>query len=257
MAADYFISDVHLGIEGPAEEEAKEERLAALLDSMGSDGARLFINGDLFDFWFEYRRVVPGRGLRVLAALHRLALSGVAVHYLTGNHDFALGPYLSEEVGCIIHEEPFAIQADGRRFYLHHGDGLAKKDTGYRVLKKVVRSGWAQALWRLVHPDLGLWLARKVSGTSRQYTTGKDYGTTGYMDRRLEAWAEEGYDVIFLGHTHHAEVRQLTGDALYVNLGTWLGGGAPWARYEEGELLVVHPDGSEQRLPVRGASARI
>ncbi len=256
MAADYFIADVHLGIEDPAAERAKEARLVRLLDEASADAGRLFINGDLFDFWFEYRRAVPARGLRVLAALHRMASSGIEVHYLAGNHDFALGPYLSEEVGCILHDEAFDVEADGRRFFLHHGDGLAKKDTGYRILKKVVRSGWAQALWRLVHPDLGLWLARKVSGTSRNYTSGKDYGTTEYMDRRIEGWVAEGYDIVFLGHTHHPEVREMAGDALYVNLGTWLGGGAPYARYDQGELQVVGPDGQEQRFAVAGASAR-
>ena len=248
MGALYFISDVHLGLESAAEERAKEERLATLIERARTDAEGFYIVGDLFDFWFEYRHVVPAAGLRVLGALHRLSAAGIPLHYLAGNHDFAPGRYLAEEVGCTLHPEPFAFTHEGRRFYLHHGDGLAENDLGYLILRRILRSRFNQALWRLLHPDLGIGLARAVSRKSRDHTGAKDYGS----DRRLQEFLRrrlgEGHQVIVMGHTHTAEVRTLEGGAWYVNLGTWLDGGAPYARYEAGRLEVVRPDGTSQWL---------
>ncbi len=249
MSALYFISDVHLGLESAAEEEAKERRLQELLHRAASDAEALYIVGDLFDFWFEYRQVIPANGLRVLAGLRELVDRGVAVHYLAGNHDFAPGPFLSGQVGCQLHAEPFSFDHEGRRFHLHHGDGLAENDLGYRVLRGVLRSPLSRWLWSWLHPDLGLGLARRVSRASRGYTGAKDYGS----DRRLRAFLDRrtasGDGIILMGHTHQADVQVLDGGAWYVNLGTWLGGGAPYARYEAGRLEVVRPDGSSIMLP--------
>ncbi len=244
VAAIYFICDVHLGLEAHADEASKEARLLDLLEQVGSDGERLYIVGDLFDFWFEYRHAVTSRGLRVLAALRHLANSGVEVHYVAGNHDFALGPYLSEQVGCILYLEPVGIEYEGTRFYLHHGDGLAGRDLGYRILKKVVRSQLAQSLWRWVHPDIGFTISRRVSGTSRRYTEGKDYGSRDRMDHFLAERDREGYNYIIMGHSHMPEDRLLEGGARYLNLGSWLGGGSPYARFEARRLEVIRPDGT-------------
>ncbi len=248
VGALYFISDVHLGLESEAEERAKEERLVALIERARSDAEAFYIVGDLFDFWFEYRHVIPTTGLLVLAALNRLSSGGVPVHYLAGNHDFAPGRFLSEEVGCLLHSEPYAFEHDGRRFYPHHGDGLAENDLGYLILRRFLRSRINQALWRLLHPDLGLGLARAVSRKSREHTGAKDYGSDQRLQGFLQRRSGEGHDVIVMGHTHTAEVRALDSGSWYVNLGTWLDGGAPYARYEAGRLEVVRPDGSSQRL---------
>jgi UDP-2,3-diacylglucosamine hydrolase len=250
VSALYFISDVHLGLEPPADEAAKEARLLDLLDDIAADAERLYIIGDLFDFWFEYRHAVPVHGLRVLARLQTMVEAGTEVHYLAGNHDFALGPFISEEVGCVVHPGPFAFGHDDRRFYLHHGDGLAGRDLGYRILKRVLRSGVSQSLWRLVHPDLGFAAARAVSRASRGHTAEKDYGPGDRMEAALQRLAADGHDVVLMGHTHTPEVRDLAGGTRYVNLGSWLQGGRPWARYAEGTLEVTAPDGSVSVLPV-------
>jgi UDP-2,3-diacylglucosamine hydrolase len=249
VSALYFISDVHLGLESPAEEEAKELRLQELLRRAASDAEAFYIVGDLFDFWFEYRQVIPATGLRALAGLRDLVDRGVAVHYLAGNHDFAPGPFLSRQVGCRLHAEPFTFEHDGRRFHLHHGDGLAENDLGYRVLRRVLRSPIARRLWRWLHPDLGLGLARRLSRASRGYTGAKDYGSNRRLRDFLARCSEAGDGVILMGHTHEPDVQVLAGGAWYVNLGTWLGGGAPYARYEAGRLEVVRPDGSGIVLP--------
>lgn len=244
VAALYFISDVHLGLEAPDVEASKESRLLELLDRVADDGRSLYIVGDLFDFWFEYRRAIPACGIQVLARLKRLADSGVEVHYIAGNHDFALGPYLSDRIGCILHMDPLGTEYEGTRFYLHHGDGLAGRDLGYRVLKKVVRSPISQALWRWVHPDIGLAMARWVSGTSRRYTESKDYGRGELLDRFLADRCAEGYDYIIMGHVHEPEDRRLESGSRYFNLGSWLEGGSPYARFEAGVMEVVRPDGT-------------
>jgi UDP-2,3-diacylglucosamine hydrolase len=244
MAAIYFISDVHLGLESAEEEAAKEVRLLRLLDRVSADGVRLYILGDLFDFWFEYRDAIPGCGTQTLAALKGLTGAGVEVHYLAGNHDFALGPYLSDTIGCILHYDPFDAEYGGNRFYLHHGDGLAGRDLGYRILKKVIRNRLSKWMWRLVHPDIGFALARRFSGASRSYTDEKDYGRGEILDSFLLERAGEGYGYIVMGHAHVAEDRKLEGGCRYINLGSWLGGGAPFARFEDGVMTVIRPDGS-------------
>ena len=251
MAAVYFISDVHLGLESPDEEAAKEARVIEHLRRFAADAERLYILGDLFDFWFEYRHAIPSDGLKVLATLRELANDGVEVHYLAGNHDFALGSYIRDTIGCIVHPGPTEAISGGTRFFLHHGDGLAGNDLGYRVLKRVLRSPVSQALWRLVHPDLGFSLARRLSHASRGYTAGKDYGTGARMEKALRGFAAEGYDFLLMGHTHVAEDRSITDTTTYVNLGTWLGGGSPYARFAEGVLEVLRPDGARKLLEAR------
>lgn len=248
VSALYFISDVHLGTGSPAVEAPKERRLLDLLDRVASDGERLYILGDLFDFWFEYRHAIPTVGLKVLAALQGLAENGVEVHYLAGNHDFAIGSYITDHIGCIPHLDPFELDYEGTRFFLHHGDGLAGKDTGYRILKKVLRSRLAQALWRWVHPDVGFVIARGVSGTSRRYTGNKEYGSRGGYDRFLDGFSREGYDYIIMGHTHEADEQIFENGCVYLNLGSWLDGGAPYARFEGDRMEVVLPDGRITRF---------
>ena len=242
VGALYFISDVHLGAQSPAEEATKEALLLDLLERVGSDGERLYILGDLYDFWFEYRHVVPSVGQRVLAALQGLTSRGIEVHYLAGNHDFAIGPYISDTLGCHIHRKPLDVEWNGTRIHLHHGDGLAGNDMGYRVMTKIIRSRQAMWLWRLLHPGIGFAIADRVSGTSRHYTTGKDFGSGERAWSHIEAIAGRGYDYFIMGHTHVAEERRLESGCTYLNLGSWLGGGAPCARFEEGRMELTWPE---------------
>jgi len=241
VGALYFISDVHLGALPAAEESARESRLLDLLEQVGTDGERLYILGDLFDFWFEYSHVVPTTGLRILNALRDLTAQGIEVHYLAGNHDFAIGSFISDTIGCRIHREPIDVEWNGTRFHLHHGDGLAGKDTAYRLMTRVIRSRAAIWLWRLLPPALGFAIANRVSGTSRHYTTGKNFGSDERTHSQIEALAARGYDYIVMGHSHVAEESRLEGGGTYINLGSWLGGGAPCARFGEGRMELTWP----------------
>lgn len=217
----YFISDVHLGLGRPEEERAKETRLLGFLHSIFPSAERLFIIGDLFDFWFEYTTVIPKGFHRTLAALEEYTASGKPIHYLAGNHDFWMGDFFRNEIGLDLHLKPYEITLDGKRVFLHHGDGLAQRDLGYRLIRPVLRNKWNIKLYRWLHPDLGVPLARGSSRSSRAYTSGKDFGEVNGMVQFAEQKINEGIDIVIMGHQHQPEVRRI-GGGFYVNLGDWI-----------------------------------
>ncbi len=217
----YFISDVHLGLGSREEEKRKEDRLLGFLEAIRPSTERLFIVGDLFDFWFEYRTVIPKGFHRTLAALQEFADHGIPVDYLLGNHDFWVDDYFRTELGMVVHAKPYETVLDGKRIFLHHGDGLAKNDLGYRLLKPVLRNRLSILAYRWLHPDLGVRLARGSSRTSRAYTSQKDYGADEGMMEFARGAIRRGADVVVMGHRHKPALVPLEG-GLYVNLGDWI-----------------------------------
>lgn len=221
MSKVYFISDAHLGLGTKDEERAKEDRLIVFLGSIRKDATQLFILGDLFDAWIEYRTVIPKGFHRILTSLHELVRSGVAVHYLVGNHDFWIRNYFSEELGMRTYHMPFDVLIDGKKVFVHHGDGLAKKDSGYRILKKVINNRFSIWLYSWVHPDVGIALARSSSRKSRGYTSTKEYGKEDGMMEFSRRKIEEGFDIVVMGHRHEPVCKEF-GRGQYVNLGDWI-----------------------------------
>ncbi len=219
--ATYFISDIHLGLGSREEEKAKEDTLLEFLGSILPGTECLFIGGDLFDFWFEYSTVIPKGYHRTLAALQGFTEKGIPVHYLAGNHDFWMGDYFSTELGMVLHPDPFEIVAQGKRVYLHHGDGLARHDLGYRMIKPVLRNRWNIRLYRWLHPDIGVPLARRSSRTSREYTSNKDYGEEEGMIEFARERIREGIDIVIMGHRHVPHIESVD-RGTYVNLGDWI-----------------------------------
>ena len=132
----FFISDIHLGLLTPQKEKEREGELIDFLNFCQSNCTHLFILGDLFDYWFEYKRVIQKDFFRTLTALHDLVESGVEVHYFIGNHDFLHKNFFKDRVGVNLHPDPVEFSIAGKKFYLGHGDGLVSNDTGYRILKK-------------------------------------------------------------------------------------------------------------------------
>lgn len=220
MAA-YFISDAHLGLGSREQERAKENRLLAFLRGIFPTAEMLFIVGDLFDFWFEYRTVIPKGFHRTLAMLQEFTDAGKPIHYLAGNHDFWMNNFFSDELGVTVHSDPFEITMQGKRIYLHHGDGLANNDLGYRLIKPILRNRFNIWLYRWLHPDIGVRLARRSSRSSRAYTSTKNYGEEEGMIREAEKKIREGYDVVIMGHRHKPSVRSI-GQGVYINLGDWI-----------------------------------
>jgi UDP-2,3-diacylglucosamine hydrolase len=195
-----FISDAHLG-SGPDSDE-RCRTLAEFLASRRNALTHLYILGDLFDFWFEYRYAIPKGGFPILRALAELVGHGVPVDYLGGNHDFWCGSYLEREIGVRVHQHPIRVEHQGRRIYLAHGDGIVPGDTGYRILKAVLRSPLSIGLYRMIHPDLGVPLAHRVSLVSRKHTHERRF----YVDRFSRYLAgprfAEGLDAVIVGHVH-------------------------------------------------------
>jgi UDP-2,3-diacylglucosamine hydrolase len=222
--AYYFISDVHLGLESKEKEKLKVKVLLQFLDDIKLDAKELFIVGDLFDYWIEYKYVVPKGHYKVLNKISELIDSGIKITYLAGNHDFWRGDYFEEEFGIEISDKPIEKTIEGKKLYIHHGDGLAYNDTGYKILKKILRNKGSQFFYSLIHPDIGIWLAKKTSHTSRGYTSEKDYGEKdGLRDFAMEK-CDEGYDYVIMGHRHFP-VRmesKKNHEKIYFNLGDWM-----------------------------------
>ena len=218
----FVVSDIHLGAVPPARERA----FVRWLEHTGGEASELIINGDLFDFWFEYEWAIPRGHTRVLAALAALVDGGVPVRFFGGNHDWWGGSFLEEEIGLVLHREPAVLDVAGRRAFVAHGDGLGRGDLGYRILKRTLRSRFTRWSFRWLHPDLGARLARSVSGTGRRLDDATESAQR--RARILEAWATEKMcaepelDLVLLGHAHVPQILEVEDGRFYVNAGDWV-----------------------------------
>jgi UDP-2,3-diacylglucosamine hydrolase len=163
----YFVSDVHLGAPALANNRERELRFARWLDFIKDDVAELYLLGDIFDFWFEYRKVVPRGFTRILGRLADLSDKGVSIHFFTGNHDVWVFDYLPNEIGLTLHRDEFITEISGKKFFLAHGDGLDPEDKGYLFLKKIFTSKTLQWWFSRIHPNFAFHLAHQWSKSSR------------------------------------------------------------------------------------------
>lgn len=220
MPKIYFFSDAHLGIGTKEEDRSKERSIVRFLDRVALDGEQLFIVGDLFDYWFEYKTVVPKGYFRLFARLADLTENGIAVSYVAGNHDLWVKTYFRDELGIQVYHDPIERRFHGKRFYIHHGDGLLKNDRGYRLLKKVFRNRACIFLFSLLHPDFAARIARWSSHTSRKHTSNRSFEESDMVEF-AQSKIQEGYDVVVMGH-HHQAMRRNLASGTYVNLGEWI-----------------------------------
>ncbi len=216
----YFISDLHFGAENKEREAIKESLAVDFLNSL-NDAEKLIILGDLFDYWFEYKRVIQKGYYRFFCALKNLAEKGAKIEYVIGNHDFLHRDFFETEFGATLHEDAFVTEIYDKKFYIAHGDGLLPNDTGYKILKKIVRNKFIQKLYSLLHPDLGIAIASNTSARSRKYTSEKDYGEKNALLDFAKKKIDEGFDYVLLGHSHSLENVEYK-NGKYINLGTWL-----------------------------------
>ena len=216
-----FISDIHLGLRSKEEEKQKENLLIKFLQFARENCDELFILGDLFDYWFEYKYVYQKGFFRTLTYLHSLTEKGIKVHYIIGNHDFMHRDFFEKEIGAKLYEKDIEIELNDNRFYLAHGDGLVKNDLGYKILKKILRNKFVQKVYAIIHPDLGIALASHTSKSSRDYTSKKDYGGEDGLFEFAKAKIDEGFDFVLLGHFHQRRFKQYK-NGFYINLGSWL-----------------------------------
>lgn len=218
----FAISDVHLG----AVPDATERSFRAFLHAVRDQASELLIHGDLFDFWFEYRTVIPARHFRVLAALADLADAGVRIRFMGGNHDAWAGAFLRDQVGIELLPEGAVLDLAGRRTLIVHGDGLGSGDLGYRILKRVIRHPVTVHAFRAIHPDWGSRIAALASRTEAKQ--GNAGGANPFRARQLQQWAESelerdpSLDLVLAGHTHTPTVLECRPGRYYVNTGDWI-----------------------------------
>lgn len=228
----YFISDIHLahscglGLEKKEQNIQKENLLISFLKKIEVDSPtvvgchRLFIVGDLFDYWFEYGSVIPKVYIRTLAELYRLRQNGVQIEYLMGNHDFGHIDFFESYLDIPIYKSDIERTYNGKKFFISHGDGKAHNDTGYRILKKILRNPVSLRLYQLLHPDFGIWLASSSSQKSREHVTARKWDKSDGLKDYAKLKIAEGFDFVIMGHRHKAEFVQF-GSGYYINLGDW------------------------------------
>ncbi len=223
----YFISDFHLGVPNDADSRKREDKIVAWLNSIAKDVQILYLMGDVFDYWFEYKEVVPRGYVRLLGKLAELSDAGVEMHYFTGNHDMWVFDYLPKEIGLHIHRNPIQKEYNGKKFFLGHGDGLGPGDFGYKFIKKVFANKLAQWLFARVHPNTGIGLMKFFSRRSRIATGTSDDVYLGDDKEWLmvfcrEVLQKEHYDYFIFGHRHMPLDKQLNDQSRYINLGEWI-----------------------------------
>ncbi len=220
-----FVSDLHLGLGSYEQRRAREQRFLRFLQLMQPRMSTLYIVGDLFDYWFEYKTVLPRDFFRTLGALEQLRLSGVRIEYLMGNHDFGHQDFFEHELGIPIHRGDVEFETDGKKFYLAHGDGKVYNDRGYLILRAILRNPINIKLFQWLHPDVGIGLASNTSSVSRSYTDARDYGGPDGLSDFARQKIAEGFDYVIMGHRHQPKQEGFDVDGHhgeYINLGDWL-----------------------------------
>lgn len=217
----YIFSDAHLGSGSVASETAKLDNIAKLFEKVKQDGDRLIILGDLFDFWFEYKHVVPKAHYDVLFLLHDLRNRGIQIDYISGNHDFWMDDFFDKHLKIPVHRDSLEMTYAGKKMHLCHGDGLAQADGGYRFLKKILRNPFNIWLYRKLPPDWAYPLAKWVSGSSREYTSRRDHEFAEDYRKYAEAKLSEGHDVVIIAHLHIPVFEQFE-RGIYVNTGDFI-----------------------------------
>jgi UDP-2,3-diacylglucosamine hydrolase len=223
----YFLSDFHLGVPDHGSSLERERKIVRFLDEARKDAAVIFIVGDLFDFWYEYRKVVPRGFVRILGKMAEITDSGIPMHFFVGNHDMWMTDYFQTELNIPVHLEPKPFSFNGKKFLVGHGDGLGPGDHGYKFLKKVFRNRFCQFVFGIIPPFIGMGIAHMSSQSSRAATGSDDEHFLGEDNEWLIVYAKEvlrkeHYDYFIFGHRHLPINHPLPGNSRYVNLGDWI-----------------------------------
>lgn len=229
MKKTFFASDFHLGADARLSSRDRERQIVRWLDAIAPEADAIYLVGDLFEFWFEYKTVVPKGFNRFLGKLAELRDSGLPIQVFTGNHDLWMFGYFEEELGIPVHRKPLQIELQGKQFFIGHGDGLGPGDRGYKRMKKIFTNPANQWLFCWLHPDLGMRLAGFSSQKSREAMPEEERSWLGearewlvqYAHRKIDQGVEADYFIF--GHRHLAVDWLLkNGRSRYVNLGDWM-----------------------------------
>jgi UDP-2,3-diacylglucosamine hydrolase len=240
----YFASDFHLGVPDESSSRKRELKLIAWLDQASEKASEIYLLGDIFDFWFEYKTVVPKGHVRLLGKLAAIVDSGIIVTIFTGNHDMWMFGYLEEELGVKIVREPVTRVFGSKTFYLAHGDGLGPGDYQYKCLKRIFSNKFCQWLFARVHPNFSFGIAQIWSGQSRLKNISKEEGFVAKEKEWLYLFAQEQlkskhYDFFIFGHRHLPLDLLIDGhESRYLNLGEWFSGNPHYAVFDGKELSL-------------------
>ena len=223
----YFASDFHLGVPDYASSLAREKQIVRRLESIRHDAHSVFLLGDIFDFWFEYKHTIPKGYIRLLGKLAELRDEGIPVHFFTGNHDMWMFDYFPKELGIPIHRRPALLLVEGKRLLIGHGDGLGPGDNTYKVLKKFFNSGVCQWLFARIHPNLGISIANAWSRKSRITNNERDEKFERPEKEFLWVYCsdverEAHHDYYIFGHRHLPLDLSVGDNSRYINLGEWV-----------------------------------
>lgn len=238
----YFASDFHLGVPSAESSMAREKKLCRWLESIRKDADEIFLVGDLFDFWYEYRYTIPKGFTRFLGKIAELSDAGIRIHFFVGNHDLWMKDYFVNELNVLVHHQPITIKVAGSVFYIGHGDGLGPGDGWYKILRRVFASKTCQWLFSRLHPNLAFYIARKSSKRSRVITGDSDEKFLGQENEWLFQYCKEyvkdnDIDFFIFGHRHLPLDLEVEKGVRYVNLGEWIN----YCTYAEfdGEALLL------------------
>ncbi len=223
----YIASDQHFGIPNHEKSLVREKKFIQWLDSIKQDAEAIFLLGDLFDFWFEYKTVVPKGFVRVLGKLAEIRDSGIPIYFFVGNHDLWMQDYFEKELNIPVYHQPKEFIINNTSFFIGHGDGLGPGDKGYKRMKKVFTNPFSKWLYRWLHPDIGMRLGNYLSTKNKLISGDEDVVFLGeenewlvqYCKRKLEA---KHYDYFLFGHRHLPMTIKLNDKSTYINTGDWI-----------------------------------
>ena len=222
----YFSSDYHLGVPNSSDSLKREKKIVRWLEMAQKDAQEIFLMGDIFDFWFEYKHAIPKGFIRIQGKIAEITDSGIPVHFFIGNHDMWMFDYFEKELGVIMHRKHGPREIGEKKFFLGHGDGLGPGDNGYKFIKKVFANKFCQWCFARIHPNFGIGMANYWSRRSRSKNkepqkflgADKEWLIT-YCNKKLE---DNHYDYFIFGHRHWPIEHQLQNGSSYINLGDWL-----------------------------------
>lgn len=240
--AIYFASDFHLGTPNKQESALREKQICSWLDHVSQDAKSIFLVGDLFDFWFEYKTCIPKGHIRFQAKIAEIVEKGIEVHFFHGNHDMWMFDYFKEELGVHIHKDNFHYKENGKRFFIAHGDGIGPGDLGYKSIKLVFRNKICQWLFARLHPNFGIKLAEFLSKSSRGTYDPKEYAFKGWEKEHLFQYSKKSnkkspHDYFIYGH-RHLPLKKAFDQSMYINLGEWIHFNS-YGRFFQGEFELL------------------
>jgi UDP-2,3-diacylglucosamine hydrolase len=228
MKKTYFAGDFHLGIDVLHSSKDRERLIVSWLENIRQDAAAIYLIGDVFDHYFEYKKVVPKGYVRFFGKLAELRDDGIPIYFFTGNHDMWMFNYFSEEFGIPIYRKPIIRKIQGKTFFIGHGDGLGPKDYGYKFIKKIFNNRFCQFLYSLIHPNIGLGLMTFFSSKSREagddpehFLGAEEEWLAQYAERKIQEIPE--VDFFIFGHRHlPIDYTLKNGKTRYINTGEWM-----------------------------------